>query len=125
MPTPEPSRNAPCPCGSGRRFKHCCGVAPAPAPAPAAPAERPPPAAVEPFLAAQALHREGRIDEAEAIYRSILLSQPGNASALHFLGVCAHQRGDDEAAARHIGAALAADPREPMAQNNLGLVYSR
>jgi predicted O-linked N-acetylglucosamine transferase (SPINDLY family) len=123
MSTPEPSRNAPCPCGSGRRYKHCCGLAPAPASA--APVERAVPAAAEAFRAAQALHREGRIDEAEAIYRSILLSEPGNASALHFLGVCAHQRGDDEAAASHIGAALAANPREPMAQNNLGLVYRR
>lgn len=22
---PQPARNAPCPCGSGRRYKHCCG----------------------------------------------------------------------------------------------------
>ncbi|MEM9327305.1 MAG: SEC-C metal-binding domain-containing protein [Bacteroidota bacterium] len=21
---PEPSRNAPCPCGSGRKYKRCC-----------------------------------------------------------------------------------------------------
>jgi uncharacterized protein len=25
--TPAVSRNDPCPCGSGRKFKHCCGVA--------------------------------------------------------------------------------------------------
>jgi tetratricopeptide (TPR) repeat protein len=25
--TPKPSRNAPCPCGSGRKFKQCCGRA--------------------------------------------------------------------------------------------------
>lgn len=24
---PEPERNAPCPCGSGRKFKHCCAAA--------------------------------------------------------------------------------------------------
>ncbi|MDJ0823498.1 MAG: SEC-C metal-binding domain-containing protein [Paracoccaceae bacterium] len=30
-PSPEPfhgkkvGRNAPCPCGSGRKYKHCCG----------------------------------------------------------------------------------------------------
>ncbi len=27
-PIPEPGRNAPCPCGSGRKFKHCCARAP-------------------------------------------------------------------------------------------------
>ncbi len=26
MPQPPPSRNAPCPCGSGRKFKKCCGA---------------------------------------------------------------------------------------------------
>lgn len=25
LPTPKPERNAPCPCGSGRKFKQCCG----------------------------------------------------------------------------------------------------
>lgn len=24
-PAPRPGRNAPCPCGSGRKFKRCCG----------------------------------------------------------------------------------------------------
>lgn len=27
-PIPEPGRNEPCPCGSGRKFKHCCARAP-------------------------------------------------------------------------------------------------
>lgn len=27
-PVPEPGRNEPCPCGSGRKFKHCCARAP-------------------------------------------------------------------------------------------------
>ena len=25
---PKVSRNAPCPCGSGRKYKHCCGKSP-------------------------------------------------------------------------------------------------
>ncbi|MCX8086267.1 MAG: SEC-C metal-binding domain-containing protein [Rhodocyclaceae bacterium] len=25
LPLPKPERNAPCPCGSGRKYKHCCG----------------------------------------------------------------------------------------------------
>src|SRR5215831_8629670 len=24
MPPKKPSRNAPCPCGSGKKYKHCC-----------------------------------------------------------------------------------------------------
>jgi transposase-like protein len=34
----EPARNAPCPCGSGLKFKRCCGRAASPLPLPAAPA---------------------------------------------------------------------------------------
>jgi methionyl aminopeptidase len=29
----KPSRNAPCPCGSGRKYKHCCAGKPRPGPA--------------------------------------------------------------------------------------------
>jgi uncharacterized protein YecA (UPF0149 family) len=24
-PTPKVGRNNPCPCGSGKKYKHCCG----------------------------------------------------------------------------------------------------
>ncbi|HWA41196.1 MAG TPA: SEC-C domain-containing protein, partial [Gemmatimonadales bacterium] len=34
-PTPPPGRNAPCPCGSGRKYKHCCFAKADPAAAPA------------------------------------------------------------------------------------------
>lgn len=37
----QPSRNSPCPCGSGRKYKHCCGSL-AVAPAASRPAEPPP-----------------------------------------------------------------------------------
>ena len=41
---------------------------------------------------AVALHRVGRLDEAEAMYRRILETKPGDADALHLLGVVAYQR---------------------------------
>lgn len=31
-PLPSPGRNDTCPCGSGRKFKRCCGISPAPPP---------------------------------------------------------------------------------------------
>lgn len=112
------SRTALCPCGSGRRYKHCCGAATAPA----APIEAAPAAAGDAFAAALGLHQAGDIEAAERIYRAILETQPARADVLHYLGVCRHQRGDFEAAERHIRAALAHNDREPMACNNLGLV---
>lgn len=32
-PAPVPARNGPCPCGSGKKFKHCCGAGREPLPA--------------------------------------------------------------------------------------------
>jgi len=113
------SRTDPCPCGSGRRYKHCCGAAGALAPK----AEMPAALSADSFVDALALHQAGRIDEAERIYRRILDAHPASPHVLHYLGVCCLQRGQHEAAARHIRAALESNDREPMARNNLGLVY--
>jgi tetratricopeptide (TPR) repeat protein len=45
------------------------------------------------FNNAVQLHRQGKLDQAELIYRQILDETPDNADALHLLGVVAHQRG--------------------------------
>ena len=37
---PSPGRNEPCPCGSGRKFKHCCGNAAQPVTGLPTPADR-------------------------------------------------------------------------------------
>ena len=119
MSTRPISRIEKCPCGSGRRYKDCCGSAGAAAPGPESPSTIP----EESFAAALTLHQAGRIDEAERIYVRILDAHPKSPRVLHHLGVCRYQRGDYEAAARHIRAALEYNEREPMAYNNLGLVY--
>ena len=38
-------------------------------------------------------HQEGRLADAEAIYRQILAAQPNHADTLHMLGILAHQTG--------------------------------
>ena len=43
-------------------------------------------------------HQAGRLIEAEAGYRRILVTQPGHADALHLLGVIAHQGGQHKLA---------------------------
>ncbi len=45
------------------------------------------------FQNAIQLHRQGRLDQAELIYRQILDETPDHADAIHLLGVIAHQRG--------------------------------
>ena len=67
-------------------------------------------------------HREGRLGEAEAIYRQILQSAPTHPDVLHLLGLVLHQRGDHAGAADHIGRAIKENPGEAHYHNNLGSV---
>jgi len=59
------------------------------------------------LAAAVALHQQGRLDEAEAIYRAILDAAPETADAEHLLGLIMHQRGDHAAALAGIDRAIA------------------
>ena len=56
-----------------------------------------------------AAHKEGKLQEAEKFYRSILQSQPQNADANHNLGVLAVGVGKVEGALPHFKAAIAAN----------------
>lgn len=57
-------------------------------------------------------HGEGRLREAEAIYRQVIAIDPGNADALGSLSVIAHQGGNKGKALELIDAAIAARPSE-------------
>ncbi len=69
---------------------------------------------------ALALHRAGRLSDAETIYRRILAVQPDDFDSLHLLGVIFFQRGDPAQAVRHIDRALAIVPGNSFALNNRG-----
>jgi hypothetical protein len=74
----EASRNAPCHCGSGKRFKHCHGrEAAAPVPT---------------RFQALAAHQAGQLGRAEALYRRALEENAVDVDALHMLGVVQLQR---------------------------------
>src|SRR5689334_13001504 len=72
------------------------------------------------FNAAVALHRAGRLSEAEQLYRRCLLLCPGHPGSLHLLGVVHYQRGEYADALRHIDLALAVAPRLAAAHNHRG-----
>lgn len=55
---------------------------------------------------AVALHRSGRLDEAEKTYRELLRLSPNAPDVLHYLGLIAFQRGLFPDAVRDIGAAI-------------------
>jgi tetratricopeptide (TPR) repeat protein len=65
-------------------------------------------------------HRNGRLPEAEAIYRDILKTDPINADSLHLLGVIALQIGRGDAALELIGEAVRLQPKAPSYLSNLG-----
>lgn len=79
-----PSRNQPCPCGSGKRYKHCCGLL-----------EKPHVSAthltqvvtIEQALAiANQFQQQQQFSEEEAVYRQILQAQPALAEIHYKLG---------------------------------------
>lgn len=72
---------------------------------------------------AMAWQREGRIDEAIAVYRSVLDHSPQHPDALHYLGLALRSRGDWEGAMESMEQALEADPDYIEALNNLGVTY--
>src|SRR5260370_41124834 len=62
-------------------------------------------------------HREGRLPQAESVYRRLLQLNPKNVDALHFLGVAAYQRGEHEEAEDLISKALQLNDSNAPAHN--------
>ena len=69
------------------------------------------------------VHRQGKLDEAETLYRRVLRERPRHVDALHFLGVLLHSRGQSAEAAGLIRSAVQENPRYVDARINLGNVY--
>lgn len=135
------SRNDPCPCGSGRRFKDCHGSlrgdAPARTIAPAiAPKSRYRPAGDDwTALSPEACDRLGammelalkhqveqRMRDSERLYRAVLEEAPLTHDALHMLGVVRLGLGDFSDAERLLRSAMALRPSYPAIEQNWSLV---
>ncbi len=72
--------------------------------------------------AALTLHRAGDLAGAQAAYQRILEGNPGNAEAMHLLGLVRHQTGDHGGAEALIADAIAHLPGVAAFHANLGLV---
>jgi protein O-GlcNAc transferase len=66
--------------------------------------------------------RLGRFGDAAACYHRILAQRPDDPRANHFLGILERQRGNPDAAIRHLMRAVAADPQSPAYLIDLGFV---
>ena len=69
-------------------------------------------------------HQEGRLSEAERLYREVLRARPADFQALHMLGILKLQQQQPEDAVRLIGAALEVDRRSVAAHSNHGLALA-
>ena len=66
------------------------------------------------------LHQQGRLEQAQALYRRVLDLDARQFDALHLLGVIERQRGAPARAVELIGQALRIDPQQARAHCNLG-----
>jgi predicted O-linked N-acetylglucosamine transferase (SPINDLY family) len=80
----------------------------------------PEPASLPNLLDAIALHRQGIVGQAEAIYRQLLDIEPRNAEALHLLGVIAFQTGRHQSSVDMIDLAIEIKPNAASYHCNRG-----
>lgn len=101
-------RNAPCPCGSGKKYKKCC--------LPLQDGKRQPPTPKKQFIAVytdldklsnSVVDRieENKLDEAEAVSRRLLADYPDQIDGLNRLAQVYEARGEKGKAAEYYGKA--------------------
>ncbi|MDO8310678.1 MAG: tetratricopeptide repeat protein, partial [Sideroxyarcus sp.] len=113
-------RNDPCPCGSGKKFKHCCQPKDHVRTANARVNKAFIPGALQ-----QAIenHQTGDLPQAQALYQQILQAEPKHPDALHLLGLIYHQQGKSAVAVDLIQQAIRAKPSEVIYYFNLGNMH--
>lgn len=113
------SRNSSCPCGSGKRFKHCCGAQQSASPDATS-------MLWDIMASALAHQKSGRRVEAEALYQEALAIQPDQPDCLHMLGVIYLETGRTYEAFDAIYRALSLTGWHIEAmRHNMGLVLAR
>ncbi|HQS99079.1 MAG: hypothetical protein B7Y26_12070 [Hydrogenophilales bacterium 16-64-46] len=101
-------RKDPCPCGSGKRYKHCCGTAePHGAATQAAQA-----GAAQLYRQGHRAHLAGNKAEAARHYQATLARQPEHPDALHYLGMLLMEAGRADQAAGMVRRSLELKPRD-------------
>jgi len=112
-----PTRNDPCPCGSGKKYKHCCQAKDAAQAAKARAARAFIPGTLQ--MAVQ-YHQKGQLSQAQSLYKQVLQADPDQPDALQLLGLIEHQQGHSAVAVDLIKRAIQARPQAAMYHFNLG-----
>ena len=106
------SRNDPCPCGGGKKYKQCCGATASKITAPAI---------AQSLQAAWNLFRQGFIEDAEQLARELIALEDRQADAWHLLGSIALKQGQTPEAVAYGQRAIKLNGKNPEFYNNLGL----
>jgi tetratricopeptide (TPR) repeat protein len=105
--SPPKSRNDPCPCGSGKRYKECHGKATSNSTVMT-------PANIDALVGeAIQLHQSGNIQGAVDRYTRVLAQEPENPNALHFIGLAQYQGGQPSTAMEAMWRSLVLTAKEP------------
>ncbi|MGB5472866.1 MAG: tetratricopeptide repeat protein [Gammaproteobacteria bacterium] len=102
------SRNAPCPCGSGKKFKRCCGSDSAGYTA-----------APDQLNQVIRHYQQGNLQAAGQLAEQLLRSNPGDASLAEISAVIALQTGRPELAIERFEQQIALQPDNALAHSNL------
>jgi intracellular septation protein len=84
-----------------------------------------PVAAEEAFRQAEALHIQGKLKQAEKLYRAILSGDAGHLGALNNLGIVCFQLGDYKSAVTFTCDVIRQRPDSPTAYNTLAIIVKR
>lgn len=112
MNTQKLGRNDLCLCGSGKKYKQCCGLV-----------KQPAPLVSESLRAAWNLYRQGFTSDAEKLAQELLSVDPKISDARHLLASIALQQGQTKEAVNCSRQAIKLNSKNPEYFNNLGLAY--
>ena len=116
------SRNDPCPCGSGIKYKKCCGTR---ARTPVTSKHRT--TTPENYAAMKTAWQHlqaGRLQQAGVIYMRVLETQPDNCEALNLCSYVASQSGRLDLARQLLEKSISINPRCADSHNNLGKILN-
>ena len=116
-------RNQPCPCGSGKKYKHCCGAPDRLDHRAAASPESSAEGFAQTLTRANGLLQAGQYAQAEEIYRQILAEDPDDARATHFLGMCLFRAGRPDEAMAALRRSVELAPSNDTFWLNFGIVF--
>jgi len=111
-----PSKNSPCPCGSGKKYKRCCGQG---SDKRATATGGTPPDRLQQVIA---LYQQGNLQAASHLAEQLLHNHPDDATLLEITAVIAMQSGNPALAIERFNKQLERQPGNALAHSNLCMV---